>query len=313
MEEQGKIKIRCPYCEQKIRLDSNLKTVTCPKCNGPFMIEEEAPPPMPEINPTVKPAILIHPPSSLNPDEANCPKCNGVIKREAIFCRHCKNNIQEEVSPVRASGIRLKKFTNTIPHTGISNIKRREKEFVITGNYSEIFAAVKQGFLTQEYEVLEDNPRDGLLICKRLRAWVHLIFSIREGSIVLEWGIDSDNIRYLFMTEKIKLIIEYSLEDYKNGELRLEMIPSYQMPPEYRKRQGISYSKAANSGIIWAIFAILFCGLFCIFGGFFSIVALSRIDNSRNQSQYGKAIIGIVLSILAIPVQLILLSLIFDQ
>ncbi len=96
MEDQGKIKVRCPYCDQKLRLDIEQREVTCPKCNGQFDIEEEeAPPSMPEIYPAVKPAISLSRSPRLNSDEKNCPECNEIIKKEATFCRYCKNNISE--------------------------------------------------------------------------------------------------------------------------------------------------------------------------------------------------------------------------
>lgn len=90
MENQGKIKVRCPYCQQKLKMDDYIREVTCPKCNGQFAIEEEnGPSPEPEIQPEIKSVI------TLTQDEKTCPLCSGIVKREAIFCRHCQNNIQK--------------------------------------------------------------------------------------------------------------------------------------------------------------------------------------------------------------------------
>ncbi len=86
MGNQGKIKVRCPYCDQKLRMDDYIKEVTCPKCSSQFAIEEENGPP-PELE--IQPEII------LTQDEQTCPLCSGIVKREAVFCRHCKNNIQE--------------------------------------------------------------------------------------------------------------------------------------------------------------------------------------------------------------------------
>ncbi|MBS1369183.1 MAG: hypothetical protein HPZ91_04410 [Lentisphaeria bacterium] len=85
-------KFDCPHCRKHISAEGEWAgmAVECPHCSVSITIPFP-PPPKPSEADAAKAA-------SPGPDEKLCPECGKTIKREAVFCRHCKQPIQEKAA-----------------------------------------------------------------------------------------------------------------------------------------------------------------------------------------------------------------------
>lgn len=84
--------IICPHCQQELSIDEQYFgiEVECPECHNNFIIEKPA---MQIQNPVASPEI---PPAA---DVKNCPACGGIIKAQALFCKHCKSDLNKIMPP----------------------------------------------------------------------------------------------------------------------------------------------------------------------------------------------------------------------
>lgn len=72
----------CPQCNQTLETQDEWRgqETQCPSCSAMIKI-----PAIVQCRP-IKPQLLA-------PDEWKCPKCGEIIKKEAVFCRWCKQTI----------------------------------------------------------------------------------------------------------------------------------------------------------------------------------------------------------------------------
>ena len=85
---------KCPHCSTDLQAQDEWigMEVECPECQKTFIIstsslQVEAANPESAIN------------SALAADEKNCPFCGGVIKEQAVFCKHCKTDLNKTTAP----------------------------------------------------------------------------------------------------------------------------------------------------------------------------------------------------------------------
>lgn len=74
----------CPSCGQELNAEEEWLNMQaeCPHCKRSILIEK------PQETPTAMPKAAA-------PDEKPCPFCGGMIKKKAIFCKHCKKDLIE--------------------------------------------------------------------------------------------------------------------------------------------------------------------------------------------------------------------------
>lgn len=75
----------CPQCNQTLEAQDEWRgqETQCPSCSAMIKI-----PTIVQCRP-IKPQLLA-------PDERKCPKCGEIIKKEAVFCRWCKQHIPSQ-------------------------------------------------------------------------------------------------------------------------------------------------------------------------------------------------------------------------
>ncbi|MBQ7696749.1 MAG: zinc ribbon domain-containing protein [Lentisphaeria bacterium] len=80
----SKIHFSCPQCGHPVKAEDGWigMQAECPYCKQTIIIEKTQ---------TVSDSVL----EAAAPDEKSCPFCGQIIKKEAIFCKHCKKNLGE--------------------------------------------------------------------------------------------------------------------------------------------------------------------------------------------------------------------------
>ena len=91
----------CPECNQPLETQDEWRgqETQCPSCSAMIKI------------PTIVQCRLIKP-QLLAPDERKCPKCGEIIKKEAVFCRWCKQHIPPQ------NFNNFNSYANTPPNVG---------------------------------------------------------------------------------------------------------------------------------------------------------------------------------------------------
>ena len=84
----------CPHCSAELQVQDEWvgMEVECPLCHKMFAINKSSA----QVE-TEKTEAVIN--SALAADEKNCPFCNGIIKEQAIFCKHCKMDLNKTTIP----------------------------------------------------------------------------------------------------------------------------------------------------------------------------------------------------------------------
>ena len=84
------ITTKCPHCNAELDAQENWvgMEVECPACQKSFTVEKNIPPKL-ELQP-----IQTNVQQS-SENTKNCPFCGGVIKEKAIFCKHCKADLNK--------------------------------------------------------------------------------------------------------------------------------------------------------------------------------------------------------------------------
>ena len=85
---------KCPHCNSELQVQDEWigMEVECPLCHKMFAINKSS-----AIVETEKTEAVTN--SALAADEKNCPFCNGIIKEQAIFCKHCKMDLNKTTTP----------------------------------------------------------------------------------------------------------------------------------------------------------------------------------------------------------------------
>ena len=80
----------CPHCSAELQVQDEWvgMEVECPLCHKMFAINKSSA----QVE-TEKTEAVIN--SALAADEKKCPFCNGIIKEQAIFCKHCKTDLNK--------------------------------------------------------------------------------------------------------------------------------------------------------------------------------------------------------------------------
>ena len=91
---------KCPHCNAELQAQDewNGMEVECPLCHKMFAINKSSA----QVE-TEKTETVIN--SALAADEKNCPFCNGIIKEQAIFCKHCRADLNQTTAPQEQSFI----------------------------------------------------------------------------------------------------------------------------------------------------------------------------------------------------------------
>ena len=81
---------KCPHCNNDLQVQDEWigMEVECPLCHKMFAINKSSA----QVE-TEKTEAVIN--SALAADEKKCPFCNGIIKEQAIFCKHCKTDLNK--------------------------------------------------------------------------------------------------------------------------------------------------------------------------------------------------------------------------
>jgi len=126
--------VDCPSCDRKLRVTEELlgKVVQCPSCGQKFEAAGSVagmPPPnesagvttaenvplMPAPGPPAGAAIRAEPPPAGNGDFEPCPFCEKPVRRDALRCGHCGEELEEEMPPWEQPGALRRDVT---PHRG---------------------------------------------------------------------------------------------------------------------------------------------------------------------------------------------------
>lgn len=80
----SKFLFTCPQCNQQLEAEEEWigMQTECPYCKQTITIEK----------PQASPAAFL---KASAPDEKTCPFCGKIIKKEAVFCKHCKRDLIE--------------------------------------------------------------------------------------------------------------------------------------------------------------------------------------------------------------------------
>ena len=90
----------CPHCDAELQAQDEWigMEVECPLCHKMFAINKSSA----QVE-TEKTEAVIN--SALAADEKNCPFCNGIIKEQAIFCKHCKTDLNKTTTQTQVESL----------------------------------------------------------------------------------------------------------------------------------------------------------------------------------------------------------------
>ena len=88
-----KFETKCPHCNAELDAQEDWvgMEVECPACQKSFTVEKNIPAKL-ELQPI---QTNVQQPSE---NTKNCPFCGGVVKEKAIFCKHCKTDLNKTIA-----------------------------------------------------------------------------------------------------------------------------------------------------------------------------------------------------------------------